>query len=312
MSTEKIFEGRNSNSNVTMAALAVVGGGEQQLQDNDIGCEHRDKRQKRCKRVEFAWYNQWFYYDSGITGQQDRGHGITVTRRGRKQQQEDSRKVHQHKPRTGPWETQAKEAPLECGIQLQQVAANVHQQQILLTQVQAQLEFIQLMVNTLLLTQLDTTEDATIDTQDNLEADHKGSSNLIVKIANHYNQSFDNNTPSNIYGIGSLDAWIPLTLQRHRTKAIPSDKKDDGIIGFSNIIVTIVFSFDNNRNINIHDNYSITKIEATDMKGVCNNIAPSIANNWYNKSTQLRIHYLRQSTPTHCKACLRNHPTPMH
>ena len=76
MSTEKIFKGRNSNSNsnsnITMAALAVVGGGEQRLQDDVIGYEDRDKRQKRCKRVDFAWYNQWFYYDSGITGQQEK------------------------------------------------------------------------------------------------------------------------------------------------------------------------------------------------------------------------------------------------
>ena len=278
-------------------------GQERQNDDEDSGHEYQPqkKRQKTIKKVTFTHYEWWYYYDrhNYTASAVDGGHGIKVTRRGHKQQ-EDSRKVHQHQTRTGLLETQAKEAPLKCSIQLQQVAENVQQQQLLLTQVQAQLEFIQLMVNTLLLTQLDTTEDATIDTQDNLEADHKGISNLIVKI-DHHNQSFDNNTPSNIYDIGFLDAWIPLTLQRHRTKAISSDKKDDRIIGSNDIIVT-----------NIHDNYSITNIEATDIKGKYNNIALPIANDWCNTSTHLRIHYPRQFTPTHCKAWLRNHPTPMH
>ena len=190
---------------------------------------------------------------------------------------------------TGPWE-RTKEAPLECGIQLQQLAENVQQQQQLLTQVQAQLEFIQLMVNTLLLPQLDTTEDATIDTQDNLEDDHKkGSSNLIVKIANHHNQSFDNNTRSNIYGNGYLDAWTPLTLQCHRTRATSSDNKDNRI-GMSDI-VTIIFSYNNNITATIgitHGNYFPKHLHCLDTTS------------------------LRQSTPIHRKAWLCNNLTPIH
>ena len=85
--------------------------------------------------------------------------------------------------------------------------------------------------------------------------------------------------PNNVHGNSNLDAWIPFILQRQRTN-------DDRTIG-------------------IHDHLLTpgTRI---------NNIAPSIANDWRNTSTHLRIHYPRQSTLIHRKAWLGIYTTPMH
>ena len=104
---------------------ANTGGGQQDADDTDReqddGYGHRHKRHKTCKKVEFAWYDQWIY------------HGFIVW--------------HRRRPEMHP---QPDQDSLEAKIRSQDYALN---------RLQSQVELLQLMADAMLRRREDTTND---------------------------------------------------------------------------------------------------------------------------------------------------------